>query len=195
LVAKQATSVAVLTQNRFGFGVGVSPWPDDFRIMSADWKSRGKRMDEMIEIIRGLAKGGFYEFHGKYYDIESIKMCPVPTQPIPILIGGHSEPALRRAARIGDGWMHAGGDTELLKPMIDRINELRREYGREREPFEFHVISFDAYTTDGVHMLEDMGITDCIVGFRNPYLGPDTVPLEMKIDALKRFADEVITKV
>ena len=195
LVAKQATSVAVLTQNRFGFGVGVSPWPDDFRIMSADWKSRGKRMDEMIEIIRGLAKGGFYEFHGKYYDIESIKMCPVPTQPIPILIGGHSEPALRRAARIGDGWMHAGGDTELLKPMIERINELRREYGREREPFEFHVISFDAYTTDGVHKLEDMGITDCIVGFRNPYLGPDTVPLEMKIDALKRFADEVITKV
>ena len=91
--------------------------------------------------------------------------------------------------------MHAGGDTELLKTMIRRINDLRREYGREREPFEVHVISFDAYTIDGVHMLEDMGITDCIVGFRNPYLGPDTVPLEMKIDALKRFADEVITKV
>jgi len=195
LVAKQATSVAVLTRNRFGFGVGLSPWPDDFRIMGVEWKARGKRMDEMIEIIRGLAKGGFYEFHGAHYDIESIKICPVPTEPIPILIGGHSEAALRRAARIGDGWMHAGGDTELLAPMIKRIDELRREYGRDREPFEVHVISFDAYTTDGVRKLEDLGVTDCIVGFRNPYLGPDTVPLEMKIDALKRFADEVITKV
>jgi alkanesulfonate monooxygenase SsuD/methylene tetrahydromethanopterin reductase-like flavin-dependent oxidoreductase (luciferase family) len=151
-------------------------------------------MDEMIEIIRGLARGGFYEFHGEYYDIESIKICPTPTEPIPILIGGHSEAALRRAARIGDGWMHAGGDTELMKTMLERIRGLRREYGREREPFEVHVISFDAYTVEGVHMLEDLGVTDCIVGFRNPYLGPDTVPLQLKVDALERFADEVIAK-
>jgi probable F420-dependent oxidoreductase len=195
LVAKQATSVAVLTNNRFGFGVGSSPWPDDFRITASDWKSRGKRMDEMIEIIRGLTRGGFYEFHGKHYDIESIKICPVPTEPIPILIGGHSEPALKRAARIGDGWMHAGGDTAELGRLITRLNELRREYGREREPFEVHVISFDAYNVDGVHQLEEMGVTDAIVGFRNPYLGPDTIPLELKIDALRRFADDVITKV
>jgi len=194
LVAKQATSVAVLTNNRFGFGVGVSPWPDDFRITGTEWSTRGKRLDEMIEIVRGLARGDFFEFHGKHYDIESIKMCPVPTEPIPILIGGHSEAALKRAARLGDGWMHAGGDTGELEKMLKRLNELRREYGREREPFEVHVISFDAYTIDGVHMLEDLGITDVIVGFRNPYLGADTVPLQMKIDALTRFADEVISK-
>jgi probable F420-dependent oxidoreductase len=194
LVAKQATSVAVLTKNRFGFGVGVSPWPDDFRITGQDWKSRGKRTDEMIEIVRGLARGGFYEFHGRYYDIESIKMCPVPTEPIPILIGGHSDAALRRAARLGDGWMHAGGDTAELERMIVRLNELRREYGRDRESFEVHVISFDAYTLDGARKLEDLGVTDAIVGFRNPYLGPDTVPLQMKVDALRRFADEVIAK-
>jgi probable F420-dependent oxidoreductase len=194
LVAKQATSVAVLTNNRFGFGVGVSPWPDDFRITAQDWPSRGKRTDEMIEIIRGLGRGGFYEFHGKYYDIESIKLCPVPSEPIPILIGGHSDAALRRAARLGDGWMHAGGDTAELGRMLARLGELRRQYGREREPFEVHVISFDAYNVDGVHQLEEMGVTDVIVGFRNPYLGADTVPLDLKIDALKRFADDVIAK-
>jgi probable F420-dependent oxidoreductase len=194
LVAKQATSVAVLTNNRFGFGIGVSPWPDDFRITGSDWKSRGKRMDEMIEIIRGLARGGFYEFHGKHYDIESIKMCPVPTEPIPILIGGHADAALRRAARTGDGWMHAGGDTEELGRMLERLTELRREYGREHEPFEVHVISFDAYTVDGVHQLEEMGVTDVIVGFRNPYLGADTVPLDDKIGAIRRYADDVIAK-
>jgi hypothetical protein len=91
--------------------------------------------------------------------------------------------------------MHAGGDTAELGRMLGRLNELRREYGREREPFEVHVISFDAYNIDGVRQLEEMGVTDVIVGFRNPYLGPDTVPLQTKIDALRRFADDVIAKV
>lgn len=193
LVAKSASSVAVMTNNRFGFGVGLSPWPDDFAVCGQDWKSRGKRMDEMIDIIRGLTKGDFYEFHGKHYDIPSIKICPVPTQPIPILIGGHSEPALRRAARIGDGWMHAGSDD--LGAMLQRLAQLRKEYGREREPFELHVISFDAFTVDGVHGLEDLGITDVIVGFRNPYdRSSDSMTLTQKIDALRRYADDVIAK-
>ena len=195
LVAKQATSVAVMTNNRFGFGVGVSPWPDDFRILDQPWKGRGKRMDEMIEIIRGLAGGGFYEFHGEHYDVESIKICPVPTEPIPFLIGGHSDAALMRAARLGDGWMHAGGDPSELERMIARLHELRAEYGRAHEPFEVHVISFDGYTVDGVRRLADIGVTDVIVGFRNPYEGPDTMPLEHKTDAVRRFADDVIAKV
>ncbi|MFI5394027.1 MAG: TIGR03619 family F420-dependent LLM class oxidoreductase [Candidatus Binatia bacterium] len=193
LVAKSASSVAVMTNNRFGFGVGLSPWPDDFAVCGQDWKTRGKRMDEMIDIIRGLTKGDFYEFHGKHYDIPSIKLCPVPTQPIPILIGGHSEPALRRAARIGDGWMHAGSDD--LGVMLQRLAQLRKEYGRDREPFEIHVISFDAFTVDGVHQLEDLGITDVIVGFRNPYdRSSDSMTLTQKIDALRRYADDVIAK-
>jgi probable F420-dependent oxidoreductase len=193
LVAKSASSVAVLTHNRFGLGVGLSPWPDDFRICNQDWRSRGKRMDEMIEIIRGLTRGGFYEFHGKHYDLESIKICPVPTEPIPILIGGHAEAALRRAARLGDGWMHAGGDQEDLEQLLRRLGELRREYGRDREPFEIHVISFEAYTLEGIRRLEDLGVTDVIVGFRNAY-EEDTLTLDQKIDALERYADNVIAK-
>jgi probable F420-dependent oxidoreductase len=193
LVAKSASSVAVLTHNRFGLGVGLSPWPDDFRICNQDWISRGKRMDEMIEIIRGLTRGGFYEFHGKHYDLESIKICPVPTEPIPILIGGHAEAALRRAARLGDGWMHAGGDQEDLEQLLRRLGELRREYGREREPFEIHVISFEAYTLEGIRRLEDLGVTDVIVGFRNAY-EEDTLTLDQKIDALEQYADNVIAK-
>ena len=193
LVAKQAASVAVITQNRFGFGVGLSPWPEDFRVTGTEWKQRGKRMDEMIEIIRGLMTGGFYEFHGQFYDLESIKICPVPTQPLPILIGGHSDAALKRAARIGDGWMHAGGDAKDLEEYIARLAELRREYGREREAFEIHVISLDAYTLDGIKRLEDLAVTDCIVGFRNAYL-TDTTPLQQKLDAIRQFGDNIIAK-
>lgn len=64
-------------------------------------------MNEMIAIVRGLSTGAYFEFHGRSYDIEPIKLAPAPTAPIPILIGGHSEAALRRAARSADGWMHA----------------------------------------------------------------------------------------
>ncbi len=208
LVAKQAASVAVITGNRFSFGVGLSPWPEDFRVTGSDWKSRGKRMDEMIEIIRGLttraeagepegrsyASGEFFEYHGRHYDIESIKICPVPTQPMPILIGGHAEPALRRAARLGDGWMHAGGDGQELASLLARLAEFRKQAGRDREPFEIHVISIDAYSVDGVRRLEDLGVTDAIVGFRNAY-EVDTMTLEQKTQAIERYANQVIAKV
>lgn len=197
MVAKQASSVAVMSGNRLGLGVGLSPWPEDFTITQTQWARRGKRMDEMIEIIRGLTAPGddFFSYDGEFYELPSIRMNPTPTEPIPILVGGQSDAALRRAARLGDGWMHAGmGDGSDLGDHIARLQELRREYGREDEPFEIHVISFDGYSADGVKRLEDMGVTDVIIGFRDPYTMPDT-DLQPKIDALRMFADKVIAKV
>jgi probable F420-dependent oxidoreductase len=194
LVAKQATTLAVLTGNRFGFGVGLSPWPEDFAVTGTDWKTRGPRTDEMIEILRGLATGEFFSYSGEHYQLPSIRLCPVPSAPIPILIGGHSEAAFRRAARLADGWMHAGGGrAQDLDGALRRLAELRREYGREREPFEVHAISLDAYSLDGVRRLEERGVTDAIVGFRNVYAGGDQ-PLQQKLDALRAYADSVIAK-
>ena len=194
LVAKTAFSVAVLTRDRLGLGVGLSPWPEDFALTGTDWATRGPRTDEMIEILRGLAGGGFFAFRGRHYDVPSIRLNPVPSRPIPILVGGHAEPALRRAARLGDGWMHAGGDRGALVAAIARLRELRREYGREREPFEIHAIALDAYSVDGVRRLEDLGVTNAIVGFRNSY-ERDTQTLQQKLDALRGYADRVIAKV
>ena len=193
LVAKSACSVAVLTNDRLALGVGLSPWPEDFAVTGTDWASRGPRTDEAIAIVRGLARGDFFAFHGAHYRIPSIRMNPAPAKPIPILVGGHAELALRRAARLGDGWMHAGGDPQTLARCIARLGELRREHGREREPFEIHAISLDAYTIDGVRRLEDLGVTDAIVGFRNSYQR-DTQTLQHKVDALRGFADRVIAK-
>ncbi len=195
LAAKQATSVAVLTDNRFGFGVGLSPWPDDFRVMNVPWEKRGKRLDEAIEIIRGLSTGEYFEYHGEIFDLEPIKLCPAPTQPIPFLIGGHAEAAFQRAARLGDGWMHGGGgEASDLDGAIVRIQQLRREHGTDKKPFEIHAISLEAYIVDGVKRLAEKGVTDVIIGFRNAY-EPDTMPLQQKIDALRGFADRVIAKV
>jgi probable F420-dependent oxidoreductase len=193
LVAKQAMSIAVMTGDRFGFGVGLSPWPEDFSICGAPWAGRGKRMDEMIEILRGLETGAFFGFEGEHYQLQRIKMAPAPSKRIPILIGGHSDAALRRAARIGDGWMHAGGDADELGRFIERIHILRKEYGRESHPFEVHVISMDGFKADGVKRLEDQGVTDAIVGFRNAY-APDTMELDQKLAAVEGFADRVIAR-
>jgi hypothetical protein len=195
LVAKQATSVAAMTNNRLALGVGTSPWPEDYALCDVPWEGRGRRMDEAVDIVRGLSAGGYFEYHGDVYDLPSIKISPTPTQPLPILVGGHAPPALRRAAR-SDGWLHGGGDPADLPGLLERLGQLRQDEGTSERPFEIHVISLDAYTADGIRRLEEQGVTDVIVGFRWPYtVGPDTEVLQTKLDNLRRFADDVITKV
>jgi probable F420-dependent oxidoreductase len=196
LVAKQASSLAFLSGNRLGLGVGLSPWPEDFAALGVPWAKRGKRMDECIDILRGLTSGEFFGYAGDFYSFEPLQQCPAPTQRIPLLAGGHSDAALRRAVVKCDGWMHAGGDGEELDRLLGRLGEIRRAEGDTRDDFEVHVISYDAYTADGVRQLEDKGVTDAIVGFRVPYLnGPDTEPLATKINGLERYAEKVIANV
>ncbi|HEY1700278.1 MAG TPA: TIGR03619 family F420-dependent LLM class oxidoreductase [Trebonia sp.] len=195
LTAKQVTSTAWLTGNRLGLGVGTSPWREDYEITGTPWERRGKRLDEQIAIIRGLAAGGYYGHHGEIFDIPAAKIAPVPTKPVPILIGGHADAALRRAAR-NDGWLHGGGDPADLPGLLERLTEFRQREGTADRPFEVHVISLDAYTADGVRKLEEQGVTDVIVGFRWPYtVGPDGQPLQDKLDALRKYADTVIATV
>jgi alkanesulfonate monooxygenase SsuD/methylene tetrahydromethanopterin reductase-like flavin-dependent oxidoreductase (luciferase family) len=195
LVAKQAGSLAALFGNRLGLGVGTSPWPEDYELMNVPFARRGKRMDECIDIIRGLTSGDYFEYHGEFYDIPKTKMTPAPSKPVPILIGGHADAALRRAAR-NDGWMHGGGDAEELDTLIKKLGQFREEAGTAENPdYQIHVISIDAYSADGIKRLEDKGVTDVIVGFRIPYImGQDTEPLDAKIRHLEMFAENVIAK-
>ncbi len=194
LVAKQATSVAVLTGNRLALGVGSSPWPEDYELCDVPWEGRGRRMDEAIAVVAGLSAGGYFEFHGTAYDLPPVKISPVPTEPLPILVGGHAPAALRRAAR-SDGWLHGGGDPADLPGLLEQLHRLRDEEGTSGRPFEVHVISLDAYSLDGIRRLEEVGVTDVIVGFRWPYaVGPDTETLQVKLDNLRRFANDVIAE-
>jgi alkanesulfonate monooxygenase SsuD/methylene tetrahydromethanopterin reductase-like flavin-dependent oxidoreductase (luciferase family) len=194
--AKLASSVAALTNNRFNFGVGLSVWPDDYETMGVPFEHRGRRLDECIEIVQRLSAGGYYAHDGEFYQFPAIKMNPVPSKPLPLLIGGHADAALKRAAR-HDGWLHAGGGAgEPLQPMLDKLAAYRREAGTLDRPYRIFVIDLAAFTIDGVRRLEDQGITDVIVGFRNAYANePDTQPLAEKIAALRGFADTVIARV
>jgi len=193
--AKLAASVAALTNNRFNFGVGLSVWPEDFEVMGVPYEKRGKRFDECIAIVRGLTNGGYFGFEGEFYKLRPVKINPVPTKPIPILIGGHSDAALKRAAR-NDGWVYAGGGVEALAPYIPKLAEARREAGTEKAPFRLFATDMGNATVDTVKRYQDLGVTDLIMTFRNMYaVEEDTQPLAEKIDVLKRFADTVIAKV
>ena len=195
IVAKSLTTVAVITDNRFVLGVGLSPWQEDFEVCGQPWEGRGKRMDEMIEIIRGLCGGDYFGYEGEFYRLPAIKMCPVPTQPVPILIGGHADVALKRAARLGDGWISAGNTLEELVTMIGKLNAWRAEYGRDKLPFHIQVSGREAYTPDGVQRLEDIGAHEVAVAFRNVYAGGvDDRTLPQMLGELNAYAEHVIHK-
>lgn len=193
VVAKQLSSLAVMTGNRVGFGVGISPWAEDFLAAQIPWEKRGKRMNEMMEIVNGLMTGEFFGYEGEIFTIAPLKICPVPTQRVPLLVGGHSKPGLRRAGKMGDGWIAASANTEQLKSMIEQINEFRKHYQRDHLPFEVHATSADAFSLKGLETLAGIGVTEVVVAFRNPYdKTPDNQSVEEKIGMLKWYADTII---
>lgn len=196
LVAKSLTSIAVMTGNRFQFGVGLSPWREDFEICDQPWEGRGKRMDEMIAIIRGLSGGEYFGYEGEFYQFPPVKMCPVPSEPIPILIGGHADPALKRAALLGDGWISAGCSLEDLTVMTGKLKAWRAEAGRGHLPFLIQAGGLEAYSVDGVRRLEELGVTEVVAAFRDSYAGgPDERTLAQMIGELNGYAENVIHKV
>lgn len=193
LVAKQATSLAAWTGNRFELGVGLSPWIEDFQVTHTDWKTRGRRIEQMIEIIRGLGTGEFFEYKSEFYDIPRIKLCPVPSEPLPILYGGHSEPAWRRAARVCDGFTFAGGSMEYTLEVTAKLAAYRKECGRQNQPFWVAAGVNDIKGIDDIRRLEDAGVDEITFGARNPY-EPDTLTVEQKIRAAEGFAQNVMSK-
>ena len=189
LLARQVGSVANLTKNRFGFGVGIGWAPEEFEWCGVPYAKRGKRVDEMIEVIKLVLAGGMVEFHGEFYDFDRLQMSPAPTEPVPFYVGGHTDVALKRAARVGDGWTSAMLTCDQLAEIIGRLKKLLAENGRADDPFEFQAVCVDKFSVDGHRELAKVGVTDNIV---IPWifegLGFDA-PLDKKQDAMKRFAD------
>ena len=118
-----------MSNNRLSLGAGLSPWQEDFAYNGVDFDSRGKLMDECLQIIRLAMSGDYFEYHGDNYDFGALKLSPVPDRPVPILVGGHSKAALRRAATLGDGWISANTDLATLRDLVGRLQEMRELYG------------------------------------------------------------------
>ncbi len=189
IVAKQVQGINVLSRNRFDFGVGISPWEEDFAVVQTPWEKRGKRLDEQIDIIRGLDAGDYFGYSGEIHNMPANKMNPVPASATPILIGGHTHVALKRAAR-NDGWMCAGANLAELTRYIETITQYREESGTADKPYKIYTTGQDAFTLEGIAKLEEIGVTDVIIGFRDVYNMEPDKELPEKIQLLQWYASE-----
>jgi len=194
LLARQVGSVAHLTGNRFGLGVGLGWSPEESLWCGAPFSDRGARGDEAIEVLKLILGGGMVEYHGKHFEFGKLQMSPAPTEPVPIYVGGHAGVALRRAARVGDGWSSAMMRFEELRGVIDRLGALRAEYGKADQPFEIQAVCIDRFGLDGFRQQADIGVTDAIVVPWRFYGTGFDGDLAAKRDGIRRFADEVIAK-
>jgi probable F420-dependent oxidoreductase len=191
VLAKALSSVSVMSGGRVSLGAGLSPWKEDFTYNGVDFDARGTLMDECLHIIREAMKGDYFEYHSEHFDIGEVKLSPVPAEPIPILIGGHAKPALRRAARLGDGWISANSDYATLSDLIGQLNAFREEFGT-RADFEIHALDSNLRDLDGCRRLAELGVTDICVTPWNPY--NPALNLADKLRGIEGFANAVIAK-
>ena len=197
LVAKQVSSLAVLSGNRLSLGVGLSWIPEEFAWTGTEMRTRGARADEAIEIIRAVCAGNgpeWVEYHGRHYSFDRLMISPAPDRPVPIYVGGHSEPALRRAARLGDGWISVNTASDELARALVQLRRYRQEYGCGEQPFEVAVMPTDVVDLDGYRRLADLGVTEVQAVPWYAY-GGDPEALDTRRDAMFRWAEEVIDKV
>jgi probable F420-dependent oxidoreductase len=192
VLAKALSSLAVLSGERILLGAGLSPWKEDFTFNGVDFATRGTLMDECIAILRGAMSGQYFEYHSDNYDFGRMKMNPVPTRPVPIIIGGHSRPALARAARLGDGWVSANTDFATLQSLIAELNRLREAAGtRARADFEIHGFDMGARSAADFRRLAGIGVTDACVA---PWGMDVSLALPEQLAGLRRFGEEVIAR-
>jgi alkanesulfonate monooxygenase SsuD/methylene tetrahydromethanopterin reductase-like flavin-dependent oxidoreductase (luciferase family) len=147
---------------------GRDPWEEDFTYNGLDWSKRGELLDESIEILRGLMTGNLFAYEGKHNKFGPIKFNPVPTAPVPVVIGGHSKPALRRAAKMGDGWTVVNMDFDPMKAMIAELRELRRAYGTDDRNLQIHARQYNVRTASQER--PDLGSwrARCLIGTLRP---------------------------
>ena len=183
-VAKAVGTAAVLAGGRVEFGIGVGWCEEEFTLMGQRFERRGKRTDEMLEVLRALWQPGWTEFDGEFYQAPRLEMEPTPPH-IPIYVGGLSDVALRRAAR-HDGWIGDLISTDRAIASVAEIRDIRTEKGLAMDGFTVLTPLTDAFTPEHYARAEAAGITHILTMPWMFYSGPDASTAE-KIDGMKRF--------
>ena len=135
LVARQATDVDLLSGGRLRLGVGVGWSPVEYEALGQDFRTRGARQEEQIELLRRLFTDPVVDFAGRFDRVDRAALMPKPRQPVPIWLGGSSDRAFDRAARLGDGFIFFGGGIDHAASAWHRVRDLVREHGRSAETF------------------------------------------------------------
>ncbi|MEU6379382.1 TIGR03619 family F420-dependent LLM class oxidoreductase [Streptomyces sp. NPDC046909] len=163
--ARAFLTLDVLSGGRAVVGVGAGWLESEWRAVGLDFASRGRRLDEAVTVARRLWTEQVVEHHGEFYDFEGVHFEPKPVQKPhpPIVAGGESKAALRRAVRLCDGWVSMPHTLESAKPKLDLLHQLLEAEGRDRDSFEITVSAFELSGPDEVEEWEALGVDRLIV--------------------------------
>ena len=163
--AKEFTTLDWLTGGRIDFGIGVGWCKEEVEACGYDFSTRGRRCDEILEMMQQLWTEPLAEFHGEFYDLEPCRMDPKPLQKphIPIIVGGHSPASFKRAAKYGAGWYGFQLDLENTASIITALDAALAEEGRSRDDFELIITPPYRVSVDTVKGYADLGVDRLIV--------------------------------
>ena len=191
-VARASATLAILSDNRFILGVGIGWMKEEFDIYGVDFHQRGKITDEIIEVLQSLWSGQMVEYHGAHFDFPRVQLSPGPSTHPAIYVGGSSEIALRRAARVGGGYIGAGTAPDDVGPLLQRLNELRQEYGRDHLPFEAMIGISASPSLTLYQRLADRGLESTVAPPFQYALGKKHSTVDEKKQFMETYAESIM---
>jgi probable F420-dependent oxidoreductase len=193
-VVKQVATASVLSDGRVSLAVGVGWMREEYDLLGQDFTTRGKRLNEMIPALRALWGGGWVSWDGEHYQVPEMMIEPHPVTPVPIYCGGESDAALRRAAKLCDGWVGYAYGWDEAASYVRRVQAFRREYGRDGEPFDIMLALLEPPTPDLYKRAEEIGITAVMC---SPWGGIEMPGTDVQRyrEPIERFAENIIGKV
>lgn len=183
-LAKNLATLARLSNNRVHLGLGAGWLKEEFDQFGVDFSTRGARTDAMLSIMQDLWRGEPVSYSDQHFHIDKIQIRPVPTKPVPLIGGGHSAPALKRAVNVCDGWYGPGNTVEELENIVPKLYAMRAESPRATEPFRVIAPLLESLNDRVLSRLEDIGVHATV---NYPFLygcGPGA-----SLDEKKRYMD------
>jgi probable F420-dependent oxidoreductase len=193
LLARAAATAAGFADGRLDLGIGVGWMREEFDALNIPFDGRGSRFEESIGLLRRLWTGEAVEHRGHHYGFEPLVVRPIPPAPIRLLVGGHSDLAIRRAARFGDGWMAAYPAMDELRFMLTKLDTERKDAGTSEQPFELRS-GLATIDRDGVRTLGELGVHGLVVRSWQLVSSPAPradMPVHALIDGLSAMLQEI----
>ncbi len=194
LMAKQSAELAVLSSNRFRFGVGIGWNGIEYEALGVDFRARGARLEEQVEVLRKLWDEPTFTYRGNFHSVTAAGINPRPSTPIPLWFGGSAPAALERCARLGDGWMPLGGSGDKTRQCLDMIRVHREALGLSMDNFgvqaqaQFAGGSPEKWAVQGQRWKE-LGATHLAIATHNA--GPTDV--DGHLDRLRQVRDAFLS--